>query len=351
MDKKKKIIIIVAVILVIVVILLLIHKYKEYKWNNIDVSNSIHGVIIEDEVNFYRKPKESRFRIINTEKIGTLAYIVEEYIDKNNTEWYKVKIDDKVGYVLKNKIKYYTYNDKNENVLMSDVSKFNVIYEHFENSGEYAAFILNYNINYSYIRLGGRGYGNEGNFYTDPQYQLFIDACDYLGVPYGFYYVDEAITSEEIDEEVEFVKEFIDKNATKNYVLPVVIDAEYHDGVGRADEMWEDERADLIEELVEKFQKNNIETIVYSNANTANKYLSNINAKFWVAYYDKKNKIPDNWYTDTDQEAAQNEEFTNKIVAWQFTETGIDKNYPVDLNIVKNTFFKKFVNVSSLEEK
>ena len=84
---------------------------------------------------------------------------------------------------------------------MSDVSKFNVIYKNFENSGDYAAFLLKYGVNYAYIRLGGRGYGNEGKFYIDPNYEMFIEACEYLEMPYGFYYIDEAITDEELDEE------------------------------------------------------------------------------------------------------------------------------------------------------
>ena len=34
---------------------------------------------------------------------------------------------------------------------------------------------------------------------------MFVDACEYLGMPYGFYYIDEALNSEEIDEEITFM--------------------------------------------------------------------------------------------------------------------------------------------------
>lgn len=265
-------------------------------------------------------------------------------MDNKNNEWYKVKAEDRVGYVPRNKVKYYEFSDEDGNVLMSDVSKFNVIYEHFKTSGEYAAFIVNNNINYVYIRLGGRGYGEEGKFYTDPNYQMFIDACEYLGVPYGFYYIDEAITPEEIDGEVEFVNNFIKENATKYCVLPLVIDAESHDGIGRADNIWE-ERAELITQLVEKFKEKGIETLVYSNATTINEYLYTVDSKFWIAYYIPEKNIPNYWYTETDQEATNNQEFMNKVVAWQFTESGAGNEIkePVDVSLVKNEFFKKFV--------
>ena len=152
------------------------------------------------------------------------------------------------------------------------------------------------------------------------------------------------ITDEELDEEVIFVQDFLNKNKTQMNILPLAIDAEYHDGVGRADEMW-DERAELLSNLILKFKEKGIDTIVYSNANTAAEYLDELDTKLWIAYYDKKGEIPNHWYSETDQEAALNEEFTNKIIAWQFTETGIDRNskFQVDFSIVDNRFFKQFV--------
>ena len=94
-----------------------------------------------------------------------------------------------------------------------------------------------------------------------------------------------------------------------------------------------------------KFKENNIETLIYSNAKTANEYLYNIDSKFWVAYYPKEKKIPNYWYTDTDQEPVSNIEFTNKIVGWQFTENGAEEDIKeqVDVSLVKNEYFRNFV--------
>lgn len=347
---KNKIVITILFLIVLFVIVLLIHRKNEEKWNNQDISNAIHGIIIEKNTSFYRKPKESKWRLIKDTQEGECAYIIEEIEDKKSQKWYKVKIDDKVGYVKKNTVKYFEFANGNERTLMSDVSKFNVIYKHFLTKEDYQAFIIKNNINYVYIRLGGRGYGEEGNLYTDPNFDIFIKACEYLGVPYGFYYIDEAINSEEVKEEVDFIKDLINKNKTSMCVLPLVLDIETYDGVGRADEL-DEERAIIAEELIQGFKQENIDTLIYANAKYASDFLSTIDSKFWLAYYDMQKKIPEIWYTETDQEPALNEELMNKLVAWQFTENGAGKQttHPVDVSIVDNTYFRTFVNAS--EEK
>lgn len=341
---KKRIILILLIVLVTCAIIFLVCKVIDNKINNIDISNSIHGVIVKENAVLYRKPKISKWKHIRDLNIGENVYIVEEFVDEENQEWYKVKNRNKAGYVLKEKVDFYEFSEETENVLMSDVSKFNIQFEHFSSSQDYEVFILNSNINYVYIRAGGRGYGEEGNFYKDSQYKLFIEACEYLGVPYGFYYIDEAITSEEIDEEVKFMKDFIKENSGSLCVLPLVLDIEDHDGVGRADDIWE-ERAVLVSELISKFKENNIDTIVYSNARFADKYLYTLDTKFWLAYYTLEEKVPDYWYTETDQDSTANLELMEKMVGWQFTEKGAGKEIPykVDISLVKNDFFKKFV--------
>ena len=341
---KKQILVILIVLLIIFGVIFFVYKIVDYKINNIDISNSIHGIIVKDGASLYRKPKISKWKHIRDLNIGENVYIVGEFADEENNEWYKVKNRDKAGYVLKNEVDYFKFSKENGNCLMSDVSKFNIQFKHFENAQDYEVFLLNSDINYVYIRAGGRGYGEEGNFYTDSKYKVFIEACEYLKVPYGFYYIDEAITSEEIDEEVKFIKKFLDENAKEHCKLPLVLDIENHDGVGRADKIWE-ERANLVSELITKFKENNIDTIVYSNAKFADKYLSSLNTKFWLAYYTLENKLPDYWYTETDQQPVQNIELMEKMVAWQFTETGAGKAIPykVDISLVKNEFFREFV--------
>lgn len=345
--RNKKIVSIILILFIIIILIIFIINWRYQKRleieKNTDVSNSIHAIVINENIRLNKKPKETWFSKISTIEKGTNAYILEEYTDEEDIKWYKVKCNDRIGYILQENLDYFEPSNA-ERVLMSDVSKFNVQYEHFKTTREYQLFLIGNNINYVYIRAGGRGYGEEGNFYTDAQCKIFVDACEYLKIPYGFYYIDEAINSEEIDEEVKFIQDFINKNSTSMNKLPLAIDIESHDGVGRADEMWED-RAFLAEELVQKFNNVGIPNIIYSNARTANDYLSNVNANFWIAYYPEINKIPDFWYTDTDQEPVENAEFMEKVIGWQFTESGAGEEIKekVDISLVKNEFFKQFI--------
>ena len=175
-----------------------------------------------------------------------------------------------------------------------------------------------------------------GNFYTDPEYQMFIDACEYLGIPYGFYFLDEALDSIEIDKEVEFIKDFVEKHRTQKGILPIAIDLEYQDGKGRADDVWET-RCGLVNELIEKLKEVNEEVIVYVNYQRAKTYLKDLKVNLWVAYYPKDNKIPEQWMFDEDLEIEK--DFLEKIIGWQFTEDGAQRDEiktKVDLSLVKN---------------
>ena len=99
LNKKKVAIVILILLLIIFMQIFFIHQKKEEKWNNIDVSNSIHGVIINENIGFYRKPKESRWKLISNLNLGQNVYIVEEFKDEDGKDWYKLKANDKVGFV------------------------------------------------------------------------------------------------------------------------------------------------------------------------------------------------------------------------------------------------------------
>ena len=225
-------------------------------------------------------------------------------------------------------------------MLVSDVSQFN-IGKNFDDMEEFEVFLLENKISYVYIRAGGRGYGEKGNFYYDEHYEDYIKACEYLKIPYGFYFLDEALNDKEIKEEVEFIKEFINKNSGKYCLLPVALDVEKHEGNGRADNIW-DTRAELVQELIDQLSDEDIESIVYTNAQTANLYLSKLKTKFWIAYYPEEGKIPDYWYFDTKQDGASNARLQKHTIGWQFTEHGAgdEVSEDLDLSLMKKNFYK-----------
>ena len=175
---------------------------------------------------------------------------------------------------------------------------------------------------------------------------MWAEECEYLKIPFGFYFLDEALNTEEINEEVKFINEFLEENQYEYNVLPVALDIEKHEGKGRADEIWE-ERAPLVSDLIRKLERKNIDVIVYSNAKVAGEFLSSVNTKFWLAYYPSLDgKIPDYWYSETEQDAAQNQELMDKMIGWQFTETGVGNLIPdkVDMSLVYSEFLEEYVD-------
>lgn len=338
--KKKIIVIMIAILTAIVLIssLIALKEYREKK-NQEEIDSSTHGVVIAEYTQFYAKPQTDNVRQLRLLKKSENVYILDEF-ESNGIEWYKVKVDEKInGYVRASDVEYYKEVNK-EKVLVSDVSQFNMG-EDFETLEDYEVFLLENKINYVYIRAGGRGYGAKGNFYEDTEYQKYIEACEYLKIPYGFYFLEEALNEEEIDEEVTFIQEFLDKHSGKYCKLPIALDIEKHDGKGRADDIWND-RAELVQKIIDKLNKKKIENIVYTNAQTANLYLSSLDTKFWLAYYPEDEKIPDYWYFDTKQDGASNMELYKKTIGWQFSETGAgdDVIQRVDLSLFKKNFYK-----------
>ena len=342
MQNKKVIMIVGIVVAILLIIGVIIFGIVKYCNRTIDVSNAKHSVTIIENADFYKKEKLFNVKIHKELPIGTNVYVLEDFVDEEtNVEWSKVVIDNKIGYVLKSSLGYYKASE-DEKVLMVDLSKFNKG-KNFDTGGEMGAFLINNNITYVYIRAGGRGYGAKGNFYTDPEFKTWADECEFLSIPFGIYFLDEALNSEEIDEEIKFVEDFLKEHNYKNNILPIAIDVEKHDERGRADDIWE-ERAILVGELVQKMEAKGMKTIIYSNANTANEFLGTIPAKFWLAYYiENTTKIPTYWYSELEeQEPTQNEELMSKMIGWQFTETGVGRVVArqVDVSLIYKDFYK-----------
>lgn len=332
---KRNIIIIDVVIIAIILAFVLKFGIEALIIKN-ELKEATHGITVNQNVHMYKSPKQAKK--YESIEIGTDTYILKTVTDKQNKRWYKVKIADQVGYVMADNVKQYNaeYNKKD---IMLDVSKFNM-QNNFKTIGEFKAFILNNNVKFVYIRAGGRGYGKAGKFYTDPNADDFSNACEFIGVPFGYYFLEEAINSKEVDEEVEFIGQYLENRTYKNNVLPIALDVEKHSEPGRADKIWST-RAGLVNELIDKLESKGKKVILYSNANITNKYLENVNAKMWLAYYPPISKMPDYWYSDTDGDAALNKNIIKKMVGWQFTENGVKGtiNLKVDVSLVYSRFF------------
>ena len=357
----------IAVIALIVTIVILVINFNKIT-GNMDLA--INGVI----------SKQSTILKLDNDEIilakGERVSILKDDIINNE---YLVKYNESVGKVNKDAVSYFTRNENEREPLMLDVSQFNIaekgekdLDRAFQDEKEFELFILNNDIQYVYIRLGGRGWGQKGVLYFDEDAPRFIESCEYLGVPYGFYYLDEALNDQEILEEVNYIKNLIDENGTKMNILPLAIDLEYQGGQGRADDIWE-QRTPILNKLIDEYNKIGINCIIYSNGARIEKYIKNVNTLFWVAMYPQDQIIPEDSYKATikveqlEEEVNQlsntnvidkllnkggtdvtkySDEFLNKVLGWQFTESGASKddidNY-VDLSVMNNKIFKTYI--------
>lgn len=331
-NKKKVMVCLIALFLIIFLIVSIIVFPKEEK-------NGLNAVVLGENVKLYSVPEENDEKIRKNISQNSEVKILD-VVFENNKEWYLVNIEGYKGYILSQNVDYYG-KDTADKVIVADFSEHN-FKDTFSSVNDVEAFLLKYNISYVYIRAGGRGYGEKGNFYTDKKYKEFKKACEYLGIKYGYYFLDEALNNKEITEEVEFINDFMKKNKTNLSVLPIALDVEPHDGKGRCDKVW-DTRSEQVSKLIKKLESADYEVILYSNANTCNTYMSSLKTKFWLAYYPLESFVPDYWYDKTNQPGASNTQMIKNMVGWQFTENGVKHviKEGIDLSIFKKDFLNK----------
>lgn len=334
-NKKK---LIVTIIIFFATLLGLIYLFGTISQALTSTKKATPGVITENNTEFIRS-------MYKTKKLqeGENVYILKT-ITKNNKKYFKVKYKLSVGLVPEDKVFFFDKTENTQYSLMSDVSSFDYTSGRFKTQGEYELFIIKNNIRYVYIRAGGRGY-TEGKIYYDNNFKMFRDACEYLKIPYGFYFIDEAINQAEAEEEANIILEFIKQNKTSMNKLPFVIDLEYQSGKSRTDELWP-KRGEIITNITNKLNSSGIETLIYANAKKMNANLIKLNQKFWVAYYTEENKIPTEWLSKyKNQEIANNLQAMSKVIAWQFSETGAKANnitQKLDLSLVLTEEFEKY---------
>lgn len=373
----KKIVAVVFIILVIIICgIIFINKQKE----EIEVAKAVNSEenIVEEKFSpipaIIINSTNTKQNNVTLDR-GTRVNIIDEKEDE-----YIIGLNDTKDCIDKKDVYYFKFNKDEKYSLAIDVSEFNIVGKEspeysskiFKDNIDFAKFIIDNNINYSYLRIGGRGWGSKGNMYYDDNVKLYIDICEYLKIPYGFYFIEEALNEEEVLGEVQFVKDFIDQEKLEFNVLPLALDLEYQDGKGRTDNTWEN-RVPLVNMLVNEFKKIGIDTILYANGARIETYLKNANCKFWTAMYIKDDKIPkDDYKTVIQKEEAKiknnpelinnsflntdlnkkgtntvsySDEYLNKVVGWQFTEDGAKEDgitTYVDLSILNNEYFSKF---------
>ncbi|MBQ2651417.1 MAG: S-layer homology domain-containing protein [Clostridia bacterium] len=173
-------------------------------------------------------------------------------------------------------------------------------------------------VDYAIIRVGGRGYGDEGIMYGDTNFEKNIEGALEAGLDVGVYYFSQAITVAEAREEAEYVLEQIEDY---DITYPVVFDWER---IGGSEARTYGLETDLLCKIANTFcsmiEEAGYTPMIYFNSYCGYvKYdLSKINRyDFWFARY---NDTP-GFYYDFDM--------------WQYSDTGSVSGIKgnVDLNI------------------
>lgn len=177
-------------------------------------------------------------------------------------------------------------------------------------------------IDFAMIRLGFRGYGEEGNIVLDPQYDQHIKAALEAGLQVGVYFFSQAISEEEALEEAQFVLEHIQGY---DVTYPIVYDTEeIKDNIARTDQLGKTEITNHCIAFCDKIKMAGYNPMIYANMK-------------WLAFTLELDRLVlyDKWYADYQKIPQCPYEFQ----LWQYTETGtvpgIEGN--VDINIELQT--------------
>ena len=105
---------------------------------------------------------------------------------------------DNNGFTADSSLKYYSENGKAASAEGIDVSAYSgdIDWKKVKESG----------IDFAMIRVGGRGYGDSGEMYTDERALEYINGAKAEGIKVGAYFFSQAISTEEAIEEADYVK-------------------------------------------------------------------------------------------------------------------------------------------------
>lgn len=179
-------------------------------------------------------------------------------------------------------------------------------------------------IDFVFIRVGYRGYGNR-KIVEDKNAKKNIKLCEKAGIPYGVYFYSQAVTEKEARQEADFTLNMIKHFSPK---LPIIIDFEYatnSDGAidGRLynSNLSKKEKTKLVNAFCQRVSEKGYIGGVYASSSV---FANDLDIK----KLDKNTFI---WVADYNDSVTYNIPYT----AWQYSKTGklkqVGSKY-VDLN-------------------
>lgn len=186
-------------------------------------------------------------------------------------------------------------------------------------------FVKKDNIDFAFIRVGFRGYGQEGNFAEDIMFKRNIEAAKQAGIPIGVYFVTQAITEAEAIEEANWVLQKIKKYDIE---YPIAIDIEEAavkaGEIPRTQNLDKSTRTRLAKLFCQTIKNAGYTPIVYTNVDWATNKL-NISE---LSQYDT-------WIAHYKYDVTAKPNYNGAYTIWQYSDKGSINGIlgNVDLNI------------------
>lgn len=105
------------------------------------------------------------------------------------------------GFAVENGLKTYTENGKRASLSGIDLSSYSgdVDWNRVKQSG----------VDFVMVRIGGRGYGEEGTLYQDDRAAEYIKGAQAAGLKAGGYFFSQSVTTGEAKEEADYVRQIL----------------------------------------------------------------------------------------------------------------------------------------------
>lgn len=207
-------------------------------------------------------------------------------------------------------LKYYNENGNAASVEGVDISSYNgnIDWAKVKKAG----------IDFAIIRIGGRGYGDDGKMYADDKAVANIKGAQAAGIKAGVYFFSQATTNEEAVEEADYIKTLL---GDVKLDFPVAYDWEIiKDDNARTDNVSAAQATACARAFCDKVKANGYTPILYSPSR-----------ELYFKYDLAQLADIDIWYC----EYANTPTFYYQFSMWQYTDSGtvdgIDGQ--VDLNI------------------
>ena len=171
---------------------------------------------------------------------------------------------------------------------------------------------------FTFLRIGFRGYGEEGNLHEDAEFRRNYEEAKKNGLKVGVYFFAQAVDEEEALDEAEYVLSLLDGRTPD---LPVVYDPEsIPDSEARTDGISGEQFTKNTRVFCDVIRESGLEPAIYANM-------------MWEAYEFDMAKLADIpvWYADYEDKPQTPYHFE----FWQYTDNGEVPGIegPVDLDV------------------